>query len=137
MTTPTPTECIAQYIKIRNYIDAQTKAFNEQMKAYSDAMEKLEAHMASLALAEVGPSGKWSLATPSGTAFRKLTTSIKVADRDAWMDFIFDGRREGFITNHVPKDAVAEYIEQHDTQPPGLDISSAYRIQFNSPRNGA
>lgn len=129
-----PTDCIAQYIKIRNHIDAQTKAFNESLQPYVDALEKLEAHMAALALNEVGPSGKWSLATPAGTAFRKLYTSVKVADRDEWMDFIFDGRREGFITNHVPKDAVTEYIEQFNTQPPGLDITSGYRIQFNSPK---
>lgn len=131
---PTPADCIQQYIKIRNHIDAQTQAFQQQMKPYQDAMDKLEAYMAALALAEVGPSGKWSLATPAGTAFRKLYSSVKVANRDLWMDFVFDGRKEGFVTNHVPKDAVAEYIETYNKEPPGLDISSAYRIQFNSPK---
>jgi hypothetical protein len=131
---PTATECISQYLKIRNYIEAQQKAFDERMKEYKDALEQIENHMAAVALNEVGPSGKWSLATPQGTAFRKLYTSVKVADREAWMDFIFDGRREGFVTNHVPKDAVAEYIESFNTQPPGLDIATIYRIQFNSPK---
>ena len=128
------TELIAQYIKIRNFIDAENKKFEATMAPYKEALEQIEAHMAGVALNEVGPSGKWSVATPVGTAFRKLYTNVKVADREEWMDFIFDGRREGFVTNHVPKDAVSEYVEQYGSQPPGLDITSGYRIQFNSPK---
>jgi hypothetical protein len=132
--TPSPSDVICQYLKIRNYIDAQQKAFDTSMEPYRNALEQLENYMATLALEEVGPSGKWSHATPAGTAYRKLYTSTKVADRDTWFDFVFDGRRDGFLTTHVAKDAVTEYIDQNGATPPGLDISSGYKIIFNSPK---
>ena len=135
MTEKSPADFIGQYLKIRSYIDAETKKFEAAMEPYKAAMTSIENHMLNLLNTQADGAGKSSISTPVGTCYRKLMTSIKVADREAWMDFIFDGRREGFITNHVPKDAVSEYIEQFNTQPPGLEVVPFYKVTFNSPRS--
>jgi hypothetical protein len=134
VTTPSHADIIGQYIKLRDYVAEQGKAHNERMKPYNEAMEKLEAFMGAALQAQAGEEGKSSIATPQGTCFRKLSTSIKVADREAWMDFIFDGRREGYITNHVSKDAIKEYMDQFKSTPPGIDVTPRWDVQFRSPK---
>ena len=135
MTDRSNADLIGQYIKIRNFIDSETKKFEASMETYRAAMTSIENHMLGVLNAQADGEGKSSIATPAGTCFRKIFTSIKVADRDAWMDFVFDGRREGFLTNHISKDAVSEYMEQFSAQPPGLEIATFYKCQFNSPRS--
>jgi hypothetical protein len=136
MTTPSHADLIGQYITLRNYVEAQTRAHNEKMEQYTNAMAAIEAYMGGQLQEQAGSeAGKSSIATPQGTCFRKLQTSVKIVDRDTFMDFVFDGRREGFITNHVSKDAVTEYLEQFKSVPPGIDISTRWAIQFNSPRS--
>ncbi len=134
MTEKSPAEYIGQYIKIRNYIAAQEATFKKAMEPYHAALEQIEGHMAGVLQQQAGADGKASIATAQGTCFRKLQTSIKVVDREDWMDFIFDGRREGFITNHVSKDAIREYMDQFQSTPPGIDVVPFYQIQFNSPK---
>ena len=134
MTAHSHADLIGRYIKLRNFIDAESKAFKEKMKPYDDAMTTIENHMTAELIKQSGNDGKASIATPQGTCFRKLTTSVKMADREQFMDFVFDGRREGFLTNHVSKDAVTEYLEQFKSIPPGIDIATFYTVQFNSPK---
>ena len=75
--------------------------------------------------------GNKSIKCGAVTAFRQRWTAAKVADREAFMDFVFDGRREGFLTSHISKDAVTEYMEGHNGQlPPGVDYTSGYKTVF-------
>jgi hypothetical protein len=136
VTSPSNDQLIGKYIAMRNYVDAQEAELKARLKPYADAMETIENHFVGVLAeqAKSDPEGKSSIATPMGTVFRKRYVSIKVSDREAWMDFIFDGRREGFITAHVAKDAVTEYIEQFKAVPPGLDVTPGFNVQFTSPR---
>jgi hypothetical protein len=129
-----PADCIGQYIRLRDFIAVKDLEHKSAMAPYHAAMETLENHMTGVLAAQAGVDGKASIATAQGTCFRKLKTAIKVLSREDFMDFVFDGRREGFITNHVPSEAVKEYIEQFKSVPPGLDVTSFYQIQFNSPK---
>jgi hypothetical protein len=135
MTTPSPADCIGQYIKLRNYIAAKQKAFDEELAPYQAAMTAIENVMlGELNKIGTGEGDKASIATPQGTCFRKRLLSVKVADREEFMDFLFDGRREGFITNAVSKEAVTEYMDQFKSTPPGIDTQWIHKIQFNSPK---
>lgn len=131
----TDANIIGQYLKIRDFVAAQGKAFAEKMKPYNDAMETLEATMSSRMSARGMEEGeKGSIATVEGTCFRKKTNSIRVTSREDFMDFVFDGRREGFLTNHVGKEAVEEYVEQFKSIPPGIEIVPIFKVQFRSPK---
>ncbi len=118
---------IAQYIKLRDKVEAMTKEFDESLGPYRNAMQAIEGQVT----IEMDGLGVDSIKCNGvGTAFRKTTTSVKVADRDAFMDFVFDGRREGFLTSHVSKEAVEEYIDSHQSPPPGVDVAFIKKTQF-------
>ena len=120
-------QMIAQYIKLRDKVDLLTKQFEESLAPYKMGMQALEGavtiEMDKLGVDSIKCNGV-------GTAFRKTTTSAKVADREAFMDFVFDGRREGFLTTHVSKEAVEEWIEQNQSPPPGVDVAFIKKTQF-------
>jgi hypothetical protein len=132
---PTHADCIGQYIKLRNFIAAKQEAFDKEMEPYHAAMKALEDWGGGVLNQMAGDDdAKASLATPQGTMYRKKTLSIKVADREAWMDFIFDGRREGFLTAAVSKEAVVEYMDQFKAVPPGVETAWIRKTLFNSPK---
>ncbi len=135
MTTPSAADCIGQYIKLRDFIAAKNAEFSAYLEPYQKAMENIENFMmGELNKVAAGPDGKASIATPYGTCYRSRQTSVKVADREDYMDFLFDGRREGFITNAVSKEAVTEYVEQFKAVPPGIEVTPFYKIHFNKPK---
>ena len=70
-----------------------------------------------------------SIKTEMGTAYRSTVTSFKVADRDAWLDFVFQNNQRDMLTAHTAKDAVKEYMETNGgTPPPGLNMTQIYKI---------
>lgn len=132
---PTHADCIGQYIKLRNFISARQEAFDAEMQPYHDAMKALEAWGMGILNQLAGDDDeKASLATPQGTMYRKKTLSVKVADREEWMDFVFDGRREGFLTTAVSKEAVVEYMDTYRSTPPGIETAFIRKTLFNSPK---
>ena len=120
-------QMIAQYLKLRDKKEALTKDFEASLKPYNEALQAIEGavtlELDNLGIDNIKVQGV-------GTAFRKKTVSAKVADREMFFDFVFDGRRENFLTSHVAKEAVEEYIEANNTPPPGVDITTIMKTQF-------
>jgi hypothetical protein len=121
-------EMIQQYIKLRDYVEAQTKAFEETMKPYRAGMATIE-NAVSAQIIELGGE---SIKTEFGTAYRSTTLAVKMADRQAFMEFVTQdwGEREAFLTSAVTKDVVKDWLEQNNSKPPGLDISYIHKTNF-------
>lgn len=133
---PTHADCIGQYIKLRNFIAARQEAFDAEMKPYQDAMKALEDWGAGVLNQIAGDDdAKASLATPQGTMYRKKTLSVKVADREAWFQFVFSSvDHERYLTSAVSKDEVQEYMKKYQATPPGIETSWVRKTLFNSPK---
>ena len=134
----TDDQMIAQFIKLRNYVDAQSKAFEETMKPYKDGMGAIENYF-SAKLNEMAPDteGKASIATSGGTVFRKKEMAVSIADREAWFNFIgsdFEANMR-FLTTAVTKKEVQEFITKYQQLPPGLNAQWIYKTQFRSPNS--
>ncbi len=127
---------IAKYLALRNHIDARTKAFEAEMKPYTDALSALETVGSGMLIAQGGDEGKSNIVTPSGTMYRKRWTAVKITDRPTWLRFIYDdfNNRSAFLTSAVAKKEVEDFIETNKVIPPGLDISRGYKTHFNSPK---
>lgn len=121
-------EMIQQYIKLRDYVEAQTKAFEETMKPYKDGMASIEAAV-SQQIIELGGE---SIKTEFGTAYRTTVMAVKMADRQAFMEFVTQdwGEREVFLTSAVTKEAVKDWLEQNNSKPPGLDVNWIHKTNF-------
>lgn len=121
-------ELIKRYIELRDYKESATRAFEEQMKPYTDAMKTIEDRVT----ADILACGGESIKTEHGTAYRTQTMAVKVADREAFFDFIQEDflHRSGFLTSAVTKEEVKAYLEEHNAKPPGLDVTFIHKTNF-------
>ncbi len=122
-----PASMIGEYIKRRDKLEADSIKFEEGQAVTKYHMQRLEGAVTEALLA----AGGESLKTDQGTAYRSTVLAVRCASREDFMDFVFDGRREGFLTSAVAKDAVKEYMSMHDGQvPPGIAVTYIHRTNF-------
>ena len=123
----TPAEMIGEYIRCRDWLEADDAKHAERQAPVKERMQILEGAVTEALLA----AGGESLKTEQGTAYRSTVLAVRCASREDFMDFVFDGRREGFLTSAVAKDAVKEYMQMHDGQiPPGIDVTYIHKTNF-------
>jgi hypothetical protein len=131
------TDLIAQYIKLRDHVEARSKAHAEELAPYLAGMKTIEAAGSAMLIEASGEDeGKANIVTPAGTMYRKRWTSIKMADRPTFFAFVTGDwtARQSFLTSAVTKSEVEEFIEREKAIPPGLDISRGYSTLFNKPK---
>jgi hypothetical protein len=121
---------VARYIKLRT--------LKEKAKAeYDEKVGKVEAIMADIEgqlMTFLNQTGLESANTKAGTFFKRTTTSAKVADRDVFLRFVMENDALNFLESRVSKTAVEEYIAEHKTVPPGVDVVRATAISVNRPK---
>ena len=123
----TPAEMIEQYIVCRDWLEADDAKHAERQKPIRERMQILEGAVTEALLA----AGGESLKTEQGTAYRSTVLAVRCASREDFMDFVFDGRREGFLTSAVAKDAVKEWMNDHPGEtPPGVDVTWIHKTNF-------
>lgn len=133
----TADELIAQYIRLRDFVDKRSKEHAAELEPYQAALKTIEnAGSAMLIEASGADEGKANIVTPSGTMYRKRWTQIKMADRPTFMAFVTADwtARQSFLTSAVTKSEVEEFIEREKAIPPGLDIARGYSTLFNRPK---
>jgi hypothetical protein len=115
-------EFLAKLISRFEYLATGTGAYQAAMTAIEQKITE-----------QMNDSGETSIKTEQGTAYRSEWMAARVTDREMWMDWVFDGRHEGFLTNHVSKEAVKEYIDETGAIPAGLDVTKGYKTLFRKP----
>lgn len=119
---------IKKYIECRNSIVKLTARYDEEMLPYKDGMALIE----NLLAEEINRLEGQSIKTEFGTAYRSTVTSFKVADRQTWLDWVFENNQRDMLTTHVAKDAVKDYSEAKGGTPPGLNVTTIYKINIRS-----
>jgi len=77
-------------------------------------------------------TGQKALSTEHGTAFYKQGSSVTCKDAQAFLDFVFKHNARQFLTAHVSKEAVENYMEGPGAghPPPGVSVESFIQVQF-------
>ena len=130
-------ELIAQYIRLRDYIDKRSKEHTAELAPYMEALKAIEAAGSAMLIEQSGgDEGKANIVTPAGTMYRKRFTSIRMADRPAFFSFVTSDwtARQSFLTSAVTKSEVEDFIEREKAVPPGLEITRGYNTLFNRPK---
>ena len=130
-------KAISAYINIRDEIAARKKVFEDGIKDLKEKQAKISAHI-DAKLTELGVDSIKS--STAGTAFRKTTPLISVADKTAYAEFVM-GRidelgSEGlcYLTMSASKPAVMDYMEENsDALPPGIKYDQKTEIQIRKP----
>lgn len=121
---------IQQYLNLRDAIAEKKKAQAEELKKYTEAMEKLEARLFEL----LNASGGDSLAVRGvGTVYRATQDSATVGDKEAFRDYIMQSGNLDMMSLTANKVAVREFIEQNGRPPPGVNFTQ--RMTLNVRRD--
>lgn len=118
---------VKKYIEIRDFVSEENKAFKERMKVYSEALQTLEGLAASM----MATTQQRSLTTDFGTAYKEPQLSVTCQDKDAFHEWVRVNGYWHFLTAHVSKEAVEQYMEGHEgATPPHLKIDTYNAVRF-------
>lgn len=122
---------VEKYVKLRDFKGRVETEMKEKVAKIKDAMDGIEVELMTF----LNQTGQESANTKAGTFFKRTTTSAKVADRDVFLQFVMDTGNTQFLESRVNKTAVEQFIGEHGTVPPGVDIQRAVEISVNRPKN--
>jgi hypothetical protein len=111
-----PAEAINAYLAWRE----EKRRLKEEMDMADKAMAVLETYMLGVMLSR----GENEIKTDLGTAYKQEQRRVTVGMRDDFLNFVLEHGATQFLTNHVSKEAVMEFVAEHNAPPPGVNITT-------------
>ena len=128
-TAPTAADLIAKYIELRDTIARLTDEHEAKLKPYTNGLQLIEG----LLTEEINRLDGQAIKTQHGTAYRSTVTQFRVADRELWLNYVFDNDRRDFLTTNVSKEAVKEHLDTTKEQLPGLTMTTIWKTLVRRP----
>lgn len=113
-------ELVAHYISMRDAKASLKAEYEEKLAPIEDKLNKIEAKL----LEVFEQTGMESVKTDAGTAYKSTRTTVSVADRDAFMEFVKSGDHWSMMEIRAAKTAVEQYRAANDDLPPGVNWRS-------------
>lgn len=126
MSTPNVAAIIDKYIELRDAVDAINAEAKARCAEMKKAMEGIESYMMKLAI----ETGQTNFGSEAGTAFITTETHCSVADFDQVFKFAVENNMKDILTKGVSKTVVAQYLDKHESLPPGVNWSAEKVIQI-------
>lgn len=121
MTTPTPPtidSVVAKYIELRDKLARMKADYEAEIAPIKGAMDKIENYL----LGRANELGVDSFKTEHGTAYTSSRTSVKVADKDVFFNYVQEHQEWSLMEIRAAKVAVEQFVAANEEVPPGLDI---------------
>jgi hypothetical protein len=124
-----PSALIGLYIEIRDAKKALEKAHEEQLKPYTERMERIEQALHRYML----ETKLNSLPTDSGTAYTAVKRSASVADAVAFKGHIIENRDWDLADWRVNVNAAEAFVKEHGSGPPGVNYREFETVGVRRP----
>jgi hypothetical protein len=127
----TPADLIAEYIELRE----EKKVYEEKIKEamhdrFEARMDAIEANLMAFLLANESEGVR----TPTGTAFKRVETSVTVGNQDEFRRHVIGTQQWELIDFRANKTAVKTFVEEHEGQlPPGVNMNQTTVISVRKP----
>jgi hypothetical protein len=115
---------IDKYLQIRERKRVMEERHKEELRPLNDAMEKLEDFFQK----NMDALGMDNLKAASGTAYLSTVSSVKAADKIAFLDFVREHDSWHLLDIRPAKTAMNEYVEEHGITPPGVDYTRITKV---------
>lgn len=122
-------DAIGTYVATRDALDVERKAYNAYEANAKAYMNRIEFWIRTKA----DELGMESIRTNSGTAYRTVKTAYRVADWDAYWQFIRDNDFSQCVEKRAAKLAVKEIHDETGEIPPGLDYHTEVVFDVRRP----
>lgn len=117
-------EVVSKYLELRR----AKEALDEEHKAKTDKIKKAMGQLESFFLGYFDKTGQTQLKTDEATVFVKTTDYAQVADWDAVLGFVTTNESWEFLEKRISKNAVKDYIQQHNEVPPGVNYGTKLSV---------
>jgi hypothetical protein len=111
-------DLIGRYIEIRDRKEEIAKEQKAVMARINSALSKIE----TILMEQLESAGSESIKTSAGTCYRSIRTSVKVEDREQFLDYIRSNEAWDLLESRAAKKDVEAFLEEHQDIPPGLSI---------------
>lgn len=111
-------ELIDRYIQIRDKKTELSEKQKADMARINNALGKIE----TMLMEQMEDIGSESIKTPAGTCYRSMRTSVKVEDRDTFLNYARENDAWDLLEFRAAKKDVEVFLEEHQDIPPGLSI---------------
>ena len=110
-------ELVSKYIELRDK-KAQIKAeYDGKVAKVDEVLNKIESKF----LEVFEQTGMDSVRTEFGTAYASLRTSVSIADKEAFMEFVKNNNEWPLLEVRPSKSAVEQYKSVTEELPPGVN----------------
>lgn len=133
MMSITVDKVVKAYIKLRNEKDAIMEKAKQECEEISANLDKLELWLRERSVEQ----GVDSFKTPHGTAFIVEKDYASVSDWPALLAWVRENEAFDVLTRGVSKTVVREYIQENNTQPPGVNYGVKREVQVRKPKVSA
>lgn len=127
MAEATDAQLIAKYIEYRDRIREEEAKCKATVAEIEEQMDIIESAM----LRRLNRRGANNTNTDAGTAYKKASSTVRMIDRAAFLDYVRENEAWDLITNHVSKDAVDKIIDDTRSPPPGIHVKRKIKVIFN------
>ena len=105
------------YVKLRDRRADRKSAYQLSDAEDDRNQDKIEA----ILLSRMAESGNESVRTKFGTASKSVKSTVSVADKEIFLNFVKTNEEWSLLTVAAAKDAVKQFKEAHEDLPPGLN----------------
>lgn len=120
-------DLVQQYVACREYIKDQEEKDKLHLKPYKDALATLENYFG----ATLHESKLESLPTTFGTVYKSPIMSIKITDREKFLDYAIVHDRD-LLQISGNKTALKPYKEKKLPYPPGIEVTELININVRA-----
>jgi hypothetical protein len=121
---------VAKYIKLRDFKAEKKREMQDNIDKITAVMDAIEAEL----MGFLNRTGQESGNTKEGTFFKRTTTKATVSDRDVFINFVVSTGSTHFLEARANATAVAEYVAEHETLPPGVSVTRETAISVTRPK---
>ncbi len=115
---------VDQYVRLRDLIKTKEDEHKAELKPYKEMLDKLNAVL----LDHLNVINGESVRTDTGTVYRTEKKSASLADPDAFMRYVIGNEAWDLLDRKANVNAVADFIEENDLAPPGVNFSTTYVV---------
>lgn len=119
-------ELIDLYIKGRDKLSALKQEYDEKKAPVEAKMDKIEKAML-VAMEQLGVD---SFKTESGTVYKSILTSVPIADKEIFINYIKDHEAWHLLEMRASKSGVEDFMAANDELPPGVSITRRINVNF-------
>jgi hypothetical protein len=110
---------VGQYVALRDKIKAIKERHSQELAPYNEALDKL----GNLLLGALNTTHQDSAKTGAGTVYKTEKKSATIADQAAFRRHVIGSQAWDLIDMKANAPAVAAFIEEHQTPPPGVNYT--------------